>query len=367
MDFYNTKLNVPETGTSNGTFNIACFKQSDLNKIANVCTPAAGGSEFQIHYRALQICLTKGIKRVVITLPTTYFNFPQDVTVGSVDYLLDDIKSIADNEEVKKLDMNIIKKIANDFNNIIKESDFQNLEVTFITGEMGSIHRHPGEFGFSSIDLDNSTTNPGIIFRNKKCEDRIQTDSIIYIGSGQKIKIVTTETRLVTVEPEDKLRNGGLTGYYLKSPTATYILNDEESSSISYEEDSKNKVSIPHEHEIKDFTFSQFFDNGKTFEIQPEEVIEGTDEFCGKTLLVDDIKLEEVPQELLSIIDTFFIEFNYAPLQLINPDFIKERKYNFSSYGVMSASNKKKTKKDSKQAYFEDLEKEKGEDPFWDY
>jgi hypothetical protein len=220
-------VTIPTETKDPHTLNVVLFKQSTLNNIADMCLPAAGGSEFQVHYRGVQLIIKKdGLdKRLVFTIPTVFFNFKQSVTSGSVNYNLDEIAELSNQYQPisAKMAQEIVSKFPVGF------FEAQGFTITARELEMGSIHRHPGDFGFSSIDLDNQVEKPGVIFRNKNtmnttAGEKIQVDSVIYIPD-QNVKIVTTETRVVKVKPTED--GTGIEGTYAEAPTIAYILEDE--------------------------------------------------------------------------------------------------------------------------------------------
>ena len=217
---WGNQITKPKEDKDPNTLNVVLFKQSHLDKIAEDCLPKAGGSEFQVQYRGLQIIIQKpeSEKRVVFTVPTVFFNMPQKVTSGSVDYNLDQIAERS--QQVKP----ISDKLAAEFMKAFPVAFFKakGFEIQARELEMGSIHRHPGNFGFSTIDLDNQVEKPGVIFRRLQCEDLIQVDSVIYIPN-KAVNLVTTETRVITVKPS---ADGGIEGWYKEAPTMSYIIQD---------------------------------------------------------------------------------------------------------------------------------------------
>jgi len=233
------KYNItkPTDGIANDTLNIVLYKQSFLNDIAKECLPEAKASEFQTHYRAVQFILTSKNpemkQRVVFTIPTVFFNFPQTVSSGSVKFDLRQVDQISNQmvDESRRIGQQVIEAFPTVY--------FQDLgfNVNAIETEVGSIHRHPGDFSFSQIDLDNDPTNPGVIYRQGNAVDLIQTDSVMYITGGEvnpHVKIVTTETRVVDVQtlpdPDD-----GIEGTYKKAKTITMILKDSDTQEFIYD------------------------------------------------------------------------------------------------------------------------------------
>jgi len=146
-----SNVTKPSVGKDPNTLSIALFKQSALDKIAEVCLPKAGGSEFQVHYRGVQFIITKDNepKRIVFTVPTVFFNFPQTVTTASVDYNLDEVADLSN--QVAPISAKMAEQIAAAFPLKYFQNQGFNIEAREL--EMGSMHRHPGDFGFSSTDL----------------------------------------------------------------------------------------------------------------------------------------------------------------------------------------------------------------------
>jgi len=213
----------PTDGEEKTTLNLAIFSQKFLNDIAAQCVPVAGGAEFQTHYRCLQVVIGNGQGRVVFTIPTVFFNFPQTVSTGSVDFDLREVDTIS--AGLKEKSNELAMQIANVFPKAYFEG--MGFNVSFREGEVGSIHRHPGDFSFSSIDLDKDPTNPGVIYRQGNAKDVIQTDSVLYIQGGNHVKLVTTQTRVVNVEAAE---DGGVAGTYDKAKTIAMIYKDSDTT-----------------------------------------------------------------------------------------------------------------------------------------
>ena len=221
--YYNKKrLPEPEDGKDENTLNLVLFSQKFLNNIAAQCVPVAGGSEFQTHYRSLQVIVSKTGEepgRIVFTIPTVFFNFPQKVSTGSVDYDLREVDKIS--SELKPKSDALAAQIAQ----VFPVAFFQEMgfEVKMREGEVGSIHRHPGDFSFSSIDLDKDPEKPGVIYRQGHATDLIQTDSVLYIQAQNHVKLVTTQTRVVDVR---LVEGGGIDGEYKRAKTIAMIHKD---------------------------------------------------------------------------------------------------------------------------------------------
>ncbi len=224
---YNVKkLTEPKDTKRFDKMSIVFFDNKVLNDFTKLCLPKAGGSEFQVHYRALTIHIQKDEFEVIVTIPTAYYNFKQEVSSGAVDWELDDRDKEA--EKVKEVsDINaaaLIQKMP-----FFHALDSAGYDVSFREGDFGSIHRHPGRFGFSSIDLMKDSEDPGIIYRNRVAVDVVQTDSVMYIGNDKDCEIYTTEARIVNVK---KAKDGGVEGDYCQIPTISIIRPEERAGNI---------------------------------------------------------------------------------------------------------------------------------------
>jgi hypothetical protein len=215
---------------------------------------------------------------------------PQKVSHSAVHFNLDEVATLS--EEIKPISVEAAQNIKDAFPiDFFKQNGF---EVSIRELEMGSIHRHPGNFGFSSTDLDNEVENPGVIFRNLGCTDKIQVDSVMYIP-GETVTIVTTETRIVTVEKAD---DDGIKGEYLETPTINYIVQDGEQP-----ED-----------------FSEFFGAEKTDE----------DSF---KYIQNQTWLDKKYPEIKDIFDVFLTEAEeYNPIVIVDPSFIEQETWTYGRY-----------------------------------
>ena len=283
----NTKR--PEKTEDNNTLSIVIFKQSFLDEIMRKCLPKAGGSEFQFHYRGLQLKIKKpdSDHRIVITIPTVFFNFNQEVSGASVHYDLREVAEIS--EQIKPVSQQLAKMYIKKLNNLISHFKSKGFEVRFIEEEIGSIHRHPGRFGFSATDLDDNPKSPGVIYRNKKAIDLVQVDSVLYCA--ESAELVTTETRIFNIRPVDEAdEDKGVEGTVARTPTLCYIFQDGS--------------------EIKSDPFAEFFDE----EMEEEERI--------KYILHQD-KIDKEYKKFVDLIEDFVKE--YIPAEAINPELIKQQ------------------------------------------
>lgn len=211
---------TPEDTKDTSKLSIVLMRQSVLNAISAICQPVAGASEFQVHYRSLVVRIKNEANELIINIPTAFYNFKQTVAHSSVDYHLDDIDKAA--EELKPLSDKIVQDIFREMPllsalPVLFEGQ---AEVTFSESNSGSIHRHPGRFGFSGTDYTKTPSNPGVIYREAEATDKVHTDSVIYLGA--RTEIYTTETRILNIRPKDN----GVEGTYCQLPTTTFLLND---------------------------------------------------------------------------------------------------------------------------------------------
>ncbi len=275
-------LTKPKELQDPNTLSVVLFSQKTLNEIAEICLPNAKQSEFQIHYRGVQIIVQGATKRISFTIPTVFFNMPQKVSSASVDFNLDQVAAIS--EDVAPISEEMSKEILKNFPlEFFRERGFG---ITKLEYEMGSIHRHPGNFGFSSTDLDNQVEEPGVIFRNLEVQDKIQIDSVMYIPH-QSVSLVTTETRVVDVYPAE---DGGIEGTYKRAGTISYIIDDDEEPMVD---------------------FHEFF---------------GAPEKDSNELrfTVDSDRVDGEYPEIETIFGSFLENFDYEPVLIIDPELIEQ-------------------------------------------
>lgn len=220
------KCKAPTDNSDSKILSVVLFNQSTLDELVKVCKPAAGASEFQVHYRSLIIRAVKDDREFIITIPTVFYNFPQKVSGSAVNYHLLEVTKAGNSAQA--LSTVLATNYSQEVSTIISQLQ-QVADVSVYESNSGSIHRHPGDFGFSSIDYDNDPENPGVIYRNKVADNHVQTDSVIYIPYTGDVKVVTTETRIVNVKPADD--EIGIEGTYTKVPTVTYVYKDTDSNS----------------------------------------------------------------------------------------------------------------------------------------
>ncbi len=194
------------------------FDQQTLNSLTDECIEDAGSDEFQVGYRALLIRMKKGSFEAAMYFPTSFYNFEQEIGPSSVDFELQDLEREAEavKAQSKENTQHILKALP--VFEILKGHGY---EISFEEGNFGSIHRHPGRFGFSSIDTRKDPKDPGVIYRQVEAEDFWQVDSVMYIESAKHhTEIYTTECRIVNVKPH---KDGGIDGTYTEMQTVTVV------------------------------------------------------------------------------------------------------------------------------------------------
>ena len=288
----------PLTKKNYDSINYVIMNQKVLNNIMKRCLPKAGGSEFQFHYWALQIKLSSSDgRRFGLTYPLAFFNFPQTVTGGSVDFNLPQVDEEAQKtkEPAKKLAKILMGSFPKEF---FQENGF---EVKFEFGDVGSIHRHPGRFGFSSIDLRYDPMKPGVIYRNKEGHDLWQTDSVLYCGSNAEL--FTTETRIFNItqiDPNDE--DKGSKGVIEETPTVMIMAGGKEDKLVE-----------------KSVDFSDFFG------IEKEEEIDADVDFFTKSTMN--------AQVLPDAVEVALMMADYEPLDFVDENKIDQAVTRYSSYG----------------------------------
>jgi len=229
-NYYNKKkLIEPEEFENLSKLNIALFDNETINAMVEECQPHAGASEFQIHYHSLQVHIDNKGYEFIITIPVAYYNFNQEVSSGSVSYEMKEVNEVS--SEAKLLVDEKVKELFDKLP-ILKIIGNMGFKTSYRVSDNGSIHRHPGDFSFSSVDYDKDPEEPGVIFRQMKAKDLYQTDSVIYLG-GKTPKFNCTETRIVNVEPVKD--NDGIKGKYTEIPTYSFISKEKEEKSKLYE------------------------------------------------------------------------------------------------------------------------------------
>lgn len=214
---------IPTDVKRNNVLSLVLFKQSTLEAIADECIPYANASEFQVHYRSIIVRLWNDVNELIVTVPTAFFNFKQTVAHASVNFEM--IHEAQAAELAKSGSHAVMPILLQEFpalQGLKNYADANGFSYSIVESNSGSIHRHPGDFSFSSIDRDKSPSEPGVIYRHLNAVNAVKTDSVIYLPVTGLAKIVTTETRIVNTHESAK----GILGTYTEVPTVTCILKD---------------------------------------------------------------------------------------------------------------------------------------------
>jgi len=319
---YQVSITEPKDSEANETLNLVVFSQNFLNNMAAKLLPKAGGSEFQTHYRAVQIII-QGKKewgdesRLVFTIPTLFFNFPQKVSTGRVDFDLREVAKISEThkEESMKIAENILTQFPLDY---FRQLGF---EVKVREGEIGSIHRHPGDFSFSSTDLDKNPKNPGVIYRQAEANDHIQVDSVLYMQTNNNVKLVTTQTRVVNVKPA---ADGGVDGTYARAKTIAMIKKDIEGE-------------IEEVKTTKRINFNKFFTKDQVEDFVIGEHVKA---FLNRFDRISEREAEEFLNQAAMVYKILFAK-SYMPVDRNVPDRIEQAyAYNYANYSYLTSSTK---------------------------
>jgi hypothetical protein len=145
-----------------------------------------------------------------IAVPVVMYNYPQEVSSGSVSFELTDVE----NKSEELQDLAVIK--ANEFmeSPLGKHIDtiFDGI-VTWTLVPMNTLHVHPGNLDmFSMTDYKKNASNPGICFPIHDCPPETASFSSIMVHSPRTHapKLVRTEFRTCTIsEAEIAYSHGG--------------------------------------------------------------------------------------------------------------------------------------------------------------
>lgn len=209
---------VPKDTYANNKMAIVFFDQDVLNSMKNECLDTAKENEWQIHHADLRVEMERNGITVSLFFPLAFYNFKQEVGPSSVEWETEDADKAF--EEVRDAAKDRVTHMINEMP-IFKTLEDAGIKISYDFGDFGSIHRHPGRFGFSSIDTRKNPDDPGVIYRRAEAENMWQVDSVMYMSSKQEdVEIYTTECRIIDVK---EAADGGIEGTYCKIPTVTFI------------------------------------------------------------------------------------------------------------------------------------------------
>ena len=200
---------------------IILVKQSAMQEIFLKSGPNAKSNEFQVHYWALNLRFRGEDNSILdICIPTCYFNYPQEVSPGHIDFELKDV--IEASEKVLPLhNMAANKLLQTDFKDKLETSLGVKLESSAVNYH--SIHRHPGRSShqsFSGTDLCKTAKEPGVVYPIQSAnEDRPNFAGIMAIDDGQ-CRVAHYEYRTVngTLGKDILYKKGGCTAVIIDDP-----------------------------------------------------------------------------------------------------------------------------------------------------
>lgn len=139
-----------------------------MQKIKKQSGPLADSCEYQVHYWALIIRAIAADKSILdICIPTTFFNYKQEVSGARIDFELSDVDEVS-NKLLPIHNMKINELLASGSIDAIKTMfESEGCEVQLLSTNLNSIHKHPGGINqnFSGTDLDSDHEhNTGIVF-----------------------------------------------------------------------------------------------------------------------------------------------------------------------------------------------------------
>lgn len=177
---------------------IILYRQADFNSIYSKSGPNAVGNEFQVHYWFINYRFTATDGSIIdIAVPTTYFNYPQQVNAAHIDFEMLDVGTISEKAEALH---NFIYQplIASHFQAAIESLLGVKFEVMSVA--LGTLHRHPGSSthqGFSGTDYQKNPDNHGIVFPFETANDVLPSFSgIMAVDSDRVCRLAHNEYRV---------------------------------------------------------------------------------------------------------------------------------------------------------------------------
>ena len=165
---------------------ILMLDSSTLQSIFTSSGPKAVNNEFQVHYWALVMRHTAVDGSLLdVCIPTTFFNYKQEVSGAAINFEMKDVKEMSDRAEA--IHNHVLKsfnldEISTDLKNVFGV-DFEATATTY-----NSIHRHPGSStrqSFSGTDLDTNPEEHGVVYPFKSPKDNAPNFAgIMAIDSG---------------------------------------------------------------------------------------------------------------------------------------------------------------------------------------
>jgi hypothetical protein len=284
------------------------WRDKDLQEIRRLSGPLANGCEYQVHYWALTFRIKTEDSILDICIPTTFFNYKQDVTGAHIDFELTDVESQSD--ALAPVHTMQVQKLINELkvNESIRKIIPEEFEMNLISTSLNSIHKHPGgsmHQAFSGMDLNTSHTyNTGIVFPLAEAKEQSNFAGIM-AHDGSDNRIARFEYRIangeVTQADDSEI-------VYKKGRCMCYVKGVEQSSKI------EKMIGI----KDKDISYSKYYEIPTT--------IENCEIFNAIRNLWDNLDFEPFTQ--------FVIPSNVANKVVSNP-------YNYKNYQKVTNTNNK--------------------------
>ena len=179
-----TPTPIKDTKTSRNQ-GIILLRQRDLEAIYTNSGPVAKSNEFQVHYWFLNLRHKASDGSYLdIAIPTTYFNYPQQVSSAHIDFEMSQVSDISD--KALRLHNSLIAKLlaSKAYLDLLNIFDCT-LDASSVL--LGTMHRHPGgssRQAFSGTDYMKTATNHGIVYPLETANETPSFSAIIAIDSG---------------------------------------------------------------------------------------------------------------------------------------------------------------------------------------
>jgi len=195
-----TAITLPtiEDYTNTKNLGIILFKDLDINAITTNSGPLTHHNEYQVHYWFLNGRFTfKDGSIIDIAIPTVYFNYKQTVSSAAIDFNLKDVDTMSDS--LKIIHNTKVNELTKSTFGTKLKAQFPSASFEWISVNLGTIHRHPGNLAtFSGTDLSTTFPDPGICFPLAEIEKDFQKPSFssIMLHKSDRTEICHTEYRL---------------------------------------------------------------------------------------------------------------------------------------------------------------------------
>ena len=205
---------------SDGLYGLLLSEQGFWRKIKEQSDQPA--NEYQVHWWAAVARIQLDGEQLDIGIPLVAYNYPQQVSPGSIDFNLKDVEKMSEaTQELAQVKMQELQNqpIYERINEL-----FPNAE--WILAPMQQTHRHPGRMDcFSGTDLCTDETDPGICYPFSTGEGVPSFGGIICHTGEEGIELVHMEYRVFDGDGESlKYYKGACYTYVKPEPRGTRLL-----------------------------------------------------------------------------------------------------------------------------------------------